>query len=424
LRSRYVLALCAISVGCQQGTPPGGPSGGSKDRIPPPVPAPIVQRVASAAFSPDKESLLVGYTAIKEQFYPADGFLGLWDVQTGKFLRRFPGHKGQTASWVAFLPSGKTRALSASKDDGVIKLWDLSRPGDAIRIFAAPEPMLNIALTPDGERVLTGHKDGRIRVFEVATGRLVRTLAGIEPATVLTCFEGGKGLLVGCGDGMLQHWDLDTGRLVREFLEPGKPPLYGPIVISVSPSPDGRLAFLRRRAGKGDPEGLRVWNVATGQKVWTLPNNDFQSDPAFSPDGELLVAAGGIPAGDAVRAGTVSSRRRLILRETLSGRVVRSFDERPNNSLGASGDTQFLALTPDGQRLRSVEYAGTTRIWEVASGRQIWSERMDWDGNQFLSPDGTLAFTPNPSVHDALAKRLKIWDSFEGKFLQVLDWPQ
>jgi len=389
-----------------------------------PAPDPPIQRVSSAAFSLDNARLLVGYTAIRERFYPADSLLGLWDARDGKFIRRFPGHQKEDVSWVAFIPPEETRALSASKRDGTIKLWNLECPGEAIRSFDAPESIISIALTPDEKQVLTGHEDGRIRVFDIATGRIVRTLSGIAPATVMTFLGGGKGLLVGCGNGALQYWDLTTGRLVREFLEPGMTPHRVPNVISVTPSPDERLVIVRRRGGKDDPEGVRVWNLSTGDKVWSLRSNDFQSDPTFFPDGGLLVVEGGVPSGDDMPAGHESGQRRLVLREIQSGRVVRNFDERPGEGLGASGFAAFLAFTRNGKQVRSIDTDGTARIWDVAGGQQIWSKRMDWGGSRVVSQDGTLAFTPANVQQGPGSTRAKIWDLVEGKLRLVLDWPK
>jgi WD40 repeat protein/CubicO group peptidase (beta-lactamase class C family) len=83
--------------------------------------------VLSAAFSPDGRRLLssAGVLASSVDIYRAAGrdeVLRLWDAESGRELRRFPGHTGFIPS-VTFLPDGY-HALSASLD-GTVRLWRL-----------------------------------------------------------------------------------------------------------------------------------------------------------------------------------------------------------------------------------------------------------------------------------------------------------
>jgi WD40 repeat protein len=68
-------------------------------------------------FSPDGKTILSG---------SSDCTVRLWDVATGKELRRFVGHKDSVIG-VAYSHDGK-RVLSAS-DDGTVRLWQMSPPG-------------------------------------------------------------------------------------------------------------------------------------------------------------------------------------------------------------------------------------------------------------------------------------------------------
>jgi WD40 repeat protein len=75
----------------------------------------------SEAFSPDGRYALSG----------GDQGVRLWDVDTGKLLRQFKGHTSYVEN-VAFTPDGRY-ALSAGWDgDNTIRLWELpkaARPG-------------------------------------------------------------------------------------------------------------------------------------------------------------------------------------------------------------------------------------------------------------------------------------------------------
>ncbi len=74
--------------------------------------SPNVGTLHGVSFSPDGKYLVTG---------GAGGFLGLWDLESGKLIHRFRGHTANVSE-VAFGP-GK-RVLSGSSDLSV-RLWEV-----------------------------------------------------------------------------------------------------------------------------------------------------------------------------------------------------------------------------------------------------------------------------------------------------------
>src|SRR5262249_62376582 len=95
-----------------------------------------VRYIRSLAFSQDGRFALtgIGHITVKDgKAVPVDCSVRLWEVATGREVRRFDGHSS-SVQCVAFSPDGR-RAVSVSPD-GTIMLWDL--PADFGAAVKAP----------------------------------------------------------------------------------------------------------------------------------------------------------------------------------------------------------------------------------------------------------------------------------------------
>ena len=106
---------------------------------------------------------------------------------------------------VAFSPDGK-RALSGHYN-GKIHLWDAAT-GELLRTFDGHKDRVNsLAFSPDGARVISGSSDG-IKLFNVQNGRLLATLiAGEQDWMTITP----------AGFFVSSRRDLDMLSIVRDF---------------------------------------------------------------------------------------------------------------------------------------------------------------------------------------------------------------
>jgi WD40 repeat protein len=111
--------------------------------------------VRGVAFSPDGQRIL---SCGGEK----DKTLCLWEVESGKLLRRFHGH-GRGVCQVAFSPDGY-QGLSGSAD-GSVRLWDVE-PGEQLAVLWGHQHVVTaVAFSPDGQRALSGSVDGTMRLW-------------------------------------------------------------------------------------------------------------------------------------------------------------------------------------------------------------------------------------------------------------------
>ncbi|MDY3562565.1 hypothetical protein R5W23_004031 [Gemmata sp. JC673] len=94
-----------------------------------------------------------------------------------------------------------------------------------------------VAASPDGTRVLGGSKyDGKLRLFDARTGKELRRLAGHTGWVVCVAFSpDGAKALSGGADGSVKMWEVATGKLVRAW-----PPKRGAPPVAIGFTADGR----------------------------------------------------------------------------------------------------------------------------------------------------------------------------------------
>ncbi|HET6251513.1 MAG TPA: TIR domain-containing protein [Tepidisphaeraceae bacterium] len=129
---------------------------------------PITDYANAAAFSPDGSKLLTWMQ------YPAlSSALHLHDVRSGQFPVRIDTG-GKYINDAAFVLGGRAIVVAG---DGGIREFDLQ----GILLYTFPVQnagIAQIAVTPDGNRVLAAGSDGLVRLFDAATGTQITAYTG------------------------------------------------------------------------------------------------------------------------------------------------------------------------------------------------------------------------------------------------------
>jgi hypothetical protein len=194
-----------------------------------------------AAFSPDGKVLALA------QFKGTD----LWDLTTGKKLRRI---SGGSVGRLGFSPDGRRLAISI---DMGLTLIDLTT-GKGQRLFANPFPG-------------TGAREAYCPPF-VFLPDGTTLLSGTDPETVISARQN-----------KVRCWDVATGKE-----RPGWPFKEFGVITALVLSPDGKSLAMGRPDG-----GVWLWETATGTVRARLKEHAKSVYAlAFSPDGTALASAG------------------------------------------------------------------------------------------------------------------------------------
>jgi WD40 repeat protein len=277
-----------------------------------------------------------------------------------------------------------------------------------------------VAFDAKGERLVSIGTDGKVRVWNPATGAAVRTIEAPDGEKVTgqaAEFVPGTNLLAASYHDGLRFWDAGTGEPAGEPLPPDK---FGCLAVS----PDGKTAAVAPAAAKqpiaryavaardplpglaGHTAGVqelafsadskflasaavapdcsvRVWDLESGREAYRhdRPSWDPNVSVAFAADGRVMFASArglvgfldwrGKRVAEAVRwfplgaAALGPGGGHLILGGTDG--VVTVVDARTGEVLAESnGGSRVwrIAVSPDGKTVATAHHDGKVRVWD------------------------------------------------------------
>jgi WD40 repeat protein/serine/threonine protein kinase len=314
----------------------------------------------------------------------------LWDVGTGTRLTALDGHTGAVTA-VAVTPDGEH--VVTGSGDHTVRLWD-GRTGAAVALFEQHGKAIEeVAIHPNGETILSSSDDGTF-AWTPATGASER-IEGLDNVRRLEYGLGGERLLACLKVAELEVRDGASFEVLASL--PGH---QGGTTDAVY-SPDGS-----RLATCANDGSVRIWDAEAAELLLTIrTTTGIVSQLAFSPDGTQLF--GGNVDGrvhvwstDPPLKRSEARRHAAALREEVRPRVAALFEEHVEPELVQSALARDRSLDAEhkGAAVRLAAGVGGTmahiedEVWLAASSRYASSsvyERALWQARLgcLLEPD-------------------------------------
>jgi WD40 repeat protein len=263
---------------------------------------------------------------------------------TWSFLHTLTGH----SDWIhalAITPDGQT--LVSASFDKTIKVWHLPT-GELLHTLAKhAKGVLCLAISPDGKILASGSFDEKIHLWRLDTGELIGTLKGhTSSVRSLAISENGKMLISGSFDETIKLWCLERGECLGNLSQ------WTGQVSAIALSSDGQTLA---SAGGDGIIGLRLLDTTDGE---------IKPSPAITLTGNLssVCSLAMTPDGEILAAGCTDGNIKLWKLETLE--LLGIFE-------GHTGPVMSVVFSVDTPTLISANADGTVMIWHLRTGQQL-----------------------------------------------------
>jgi WD40 repeat protein/uncharacterized caspase-like protein len=296
----------------------------------------VGDRVADVGYSADGR---IAFTTTGNPYdSQASRTLQLWDVASGKEIRRIEKTKGARAHLSA---DGRYLLMVADDEEWAATMIDVVTGQEVKRIKNVLWPL---GLSPDASMALMAHSNNLL-LWDVASNKAIRIFKGYSSSVLsVSLSSDDRYLIIGGGYKGAQLWDTTTGQQIQSYVSEKGSVDYAAL------SRDGSFVFTQGFDSPG-----RVWDAITGQALRTISGNPRMTEHvSLSPDGRYLFTGG------------FDNPARLW--DPVTGTEVRRF-------VGYPGSIQEVAFSPDSRFVLTLSNDKNpwnwACLWEVATGKEV-----------------------------------------------------
>ncbi len=273
--------------------------------------------------------------------------------------------------------------------DGVLKVWDVARGLQEQAIKAFIDPVWGMAFSPDGNSFAASGHNRDVKIWNTTSWKTIETLRGHTSTVRCLAFApDGLRLVSGAEDEKAMVWPTKPERLPEEMSQLLRGPGWGDRTPGLAFSPDSQLF-----AGTAADGTIKVWRTDTIAPVASYPME--ARTVVFAPDGQSVL---GESYDGVVRRWMLGSKEPQATHnlkasfanwqvDTLTPRERVAFvadkaalgpecalceipSARDGINAGAMLSTPTIAMSPDGRTMFVGLPEGRVEVWDVATRQQ------------------------------------------------------
>ncbi|MBD1867290.1 NACHT domain-containing protein [Cyanobacteria bacterium FACHB-471] len=315
-----------------------------------------------------------------------NGTVFLYDLKAGQWINSWPAHQG----WViAVVFATDFQTLFTGGFDQRIAQWNVVT-GQCLQEWQTDSPIWRVALSANGQWLISGHETGKAQLWNLHTQQLLRVLNHSGVVRGLAFHPQTHHLATGSSDRQIKLWNCATGECLATFDG------HDDAIWDLTFSSNGE--YLASASSDGS---AKLWNSKTGECLHTLHTDFGQLEQSkvnqitqvrFSPDERLLACA--------------SHDSTVRLWDVKSGKLLRTLQ-------GHRGVAWALAFNQQGQTLISGGEAAQVKIWQVESGRCM----KTFQGKPLAL--NTIAINSTGTLLVSGGDNVRLWSVTTGKCLQT-----
>lgn len=319
-----------------------------------------------------------------------EGIVHAYETFTGKLLYRINEHKDEVFD--CFI-SGNTLICASSKDH-LISVSDINSGAQMLPALNGDFSQLTyINLSCNKKFILSGYKDGHVRVWNIQSGCCIHEFVSRPVVTCIFCFENEDSIAVGSEDGVIEIWNIDKNPCDPEILDMETPEDVEDICIL-----DGNKLVCR----------LSSYIII----------RDLD-DPSYVYKQKLLPSLLGYSFIFPLDKSTFLTKSdcALCIWDVNSRSIVKSFD-------GHRSEISSCIVFSNGRKMLTTSYDNDIRIWDISTGRclHIFSgsssiDNCDIDNIEFI-PD--LNLVARNEWHDLKNSSVDIFNLETGDHLYTI----
>jgi|GEM_PF-7084345 len=303
--------------------------------------AKVVRLAWFPRFAPDSKRLI---TAHGSWSAAEAGEIRVWHAETGESQFVVPTDRGiRTVQWD---PNGKF--FAAGGYDHIARFYDATTGKETSQI-KFPGSVESLQITPDSKWLVTAHGGGSVRITEIASKRPVHEWGAVHKGGIWNTklSRDGKRLATAGKDQFVRVFDLATFKILLELPHPGE-------TNGLAFTKDGNSLL----TGCSDAT-IRVYSMADGAQTGIFMAHDLGSvtDMQLSSDEKTLVSSG---IDRSVRLWDLSLFDRPQLIATLDSHDDAAF------GVAISNDSKWIASAGWDGEIKVWDFATRNEKWKWA----------------------------------------------------------